>query len=163
MFGCKDRLSKNEPIFAALGSLDELNSWLGFCVVTARADKNKEIKNIIAKILITLQENLFIIQAQLAGAPKNISVQKINELEKTINNLATKIKPRKSFTIPGGSQLSALLDFARAMARRTERAVLTAQPKDEVKAYLNRLSSILYVLARRVNDLKKIKEQAPKY
>jgi cob(I)alamin adenosyltransferase len=56
-----------------------------------------------------------------------------------------------------------MLDVGRTLARRTERFVLAANPSDALKAFLNRLSSVMYILARRVNDLKHITETGPSY
>ncbi len=162
LFGSKDRVSKQDAIFAALGSLDELNCWLGFCATKAASDTETTILE-IKELLIRLQEHLFIIQAELAGADKKIELVQSEELESIINYIAPQLKERKSFTIPGGSELSASLDFGRALARRCERAVLAIEPSEHIKKYLNRLSSVLYVLARRVNDCKNINEQSPSY
>lgn len=163
LFGCSDRVSKQDPVFAALGSVDELNSWFGLCGVKALSDSETEIKSFVAETIISLQEDLFVMQAQLAGAPKEITPDNILRIETIINSLAEKIKPRTSFIIPGGSELSAMLDVARTMARRTERFVLAINPPDGIKGYLNRLSSICYVLARYVNDIKEIEEHGPSY
>jgi cob(I)alamin adenosyltransferase len=163
LFGSKDRISKQDPVFAALGSIDELNSWLGLCSVKAFEDSDAEINKHIFSILKSLQEKLFIIQAQLAGAEKEIRLEQVTELETTINAIAEILIPRKSFVVPGGSELSAMLDVGRTLARRTERFVLAANPSDALKAFLNRLSSVMYILARRVNDLKHITETGPSY
>lgn len=163
LFGSKERISKQDPVFAALGSIDELNSWIGLCSVKARQDADPEIKEKIFTILKSLQEKLFIVQAQLAGAEKQITAEHVAELETTINSIAEILIPRKSFVVPGGSELSAMLDVARTWARRAERFTLPTNPPDPLKAFLNRLSSIMYILARRTNDLKEIKEKGPAY
>lgn len=163
LFGSKDRVSKQDPVFAALGSIDELNSWIGLCAVKAKQDADLKINEEIFSILKSLQEKLFIVQAQLAGAEKQITADEVAQLETTINSIAEILIPRKSFVVPGGSELSAMLDVARTWARRAERFTLATEPSDPLKAFLNRLSSIMYILARRVNDLKEIEEKGPSY
>jgi cob(I)alamin adenosyltransferase len=154
--------SKSSPVTEALGMLDELNSLLGFIKVKARKKKH------LALLLEEAQNTLFIIQAELAGAAKKIRPSKVRVLEKTINEIEKKLPPLKTFCVPGGSELAALLDYARAVARRAERRAVAAQ-KTKARlgrpalAYLNRLSSLLYVLARLVNCESGIKERAPTY
>lgn len=161
-----ERISKTSPIFFALGNLDELNSWLGICKVKA---ENIEIANFDIKDLIhTIQENLFIIQAELAGANKTITKEKVVAVENVINNIENELPPIKSFFISGASEVASLLDYARSLSRRAERSVLQVSKSDQkisssTTAYLNRLSSILYALARLVNhELGKV-ENKPNY
>lgn len=159
----KSRIIKSDLIFEVLGSLDELNSWLGLCAVEA-----KNLPEII-EIIKNIQNQLFICQAYFAEAeiviPENLVIQS----EEIINKFSKLIKPRKSFVLSGGSKLSSLFDFARTLARKAERRVIqlqsnSQQPLDSlIPAYLNRLSSVLYVLARFANDLEKREEESPKY
>lgn len=161
LFGSKKRISKNTNIIEALGELDELNSLLGVC--RAKSKLNKKI----AAIVEDIQQNLFIIQAELAGAPKKISKEKIKKMEKTINEIEKKLPKITSFLIPGATENGAYLDFARAVSRRTERRVLTASrknlPSKESRIYLNRLSSLLYALARYTAVISRKKEKKPTY
>ena len=153
------KISKTDAIFEALGALDELNSHLGVCRTLA---KEEEIKN----ALLGAQENLFIIQAELGGAENmTLSEDKIKKLEQTIDEFGGFVGQITKFTIPGGNQLSARLDFARAMARLTERRAWTAKEKltPAARAYLNRLSSLLFVLARYVNKKTNAPEDHPSY
>lgn len=160
------RISKTSPIVLALGDLDELNSFLGICKIKT---ENIKIDNFNVKDLIqTIQENLFIIQAELAGADKTITQEKIIEVEDVINNIEKQLPEIKSFFIPGTSELASLLDYARSLSRRAERSVLEAanteqKISDSTKAYLNRLSSILYALARLVNYKLGKTENKPSY
>lgn len=159
-FGSKERFSKSGALAEALGSVDELNSWLGVCKV--KSEKRKA-KNIIEKI----QEDLFIIQAALAGADKKISRDKTIWAEEVINDIEKKLPPIKTFFLPGGSEEGALLDYARAVARAAERRVIALHEQkevsEEIRAYLNRLSSLLYALARSANAELGIVEKPPKY
>jgi len=163
LFEGKNRLSKGEQIFEVLGSLDELNSLLGLCSVEA-----KDYTSIFEEIKIE-QNNLFICQAFFAGAKVSVPPNLVSSLEKRLEIFSSKIKPRKSFVVPGGSRLSATLDIARTLARKAEREALRLPLKDRFKdseiiyIYLNRLSSFFYVLARYANDLAFEREVTPKY
>jgi len=161
LFQAKSRLLKSDLVFEVLGSLDELNSWLGLCA--AEAEEYIEIKKIIEYI----QNDLFICQAYFAQANTLIPDNFLSRLEEKIDRISPQLKERKNFVLSGGSRLSSLLDVARTLARKAERRVVDLNEKQKVKglvlAYLNRLSSLLYVLARWSNDLQGKEEQAPKY
>lgn len=171
-FGCKQRFSKKSVLIEALGSLDEINSLLGLCKVQAQihaeqTQNNAENNININKIIEEVQQNLFIIQAAIAGADKKITQEKISDLEKIIDNIEKELPPIKSFFLPGGTELSAYLDYARAVIRRTERRVVALSEMqkidNEIIVYLNRLSSLFYALARLVNSKSGIKETSPTY
>lgn len=143
------KISKAAPLFEALGALDELNSWLGFCNY---------------KKLQFVQETLFIAQAELGMHSKlRVTHAKTEELEKEIAKIDKIVPPIKKFIIPGGSELSAKLDFARALARRAERDAVRIKASPELLQYLNRLSSLLFAYARLTNFRLKKKEQNPSY
>lgn len=158
-----ERLSKISPTFEALGSVDELNSWLGICKVQAEKIKIKGFD--IRDIIHNIQESLFIVQAELGGAKHSLTKQKIVELESLIKDIEHELPVIGSFFIPGASELGSLLDYARSLSRRVERSVLKSEHKvsDPTKAYLNRLSSILYALARLVNHKLGKAEDKPNY
>lgn len=161
LFGSKSRLLKSDLVFEVLGSLDELNSWLGLCAVDA------EEYLMIQEIIQNTQNDLFICQAYFAQAETPIPETFLSRLEEKIDEISSQLKERKSFVLSGGTRLSSLLDIARTLARRSERRAVDLNEKQLVNhlilAYLNRLSSLLYVLARLANDLKEVEEQAPKY
>ena len=192
------RISKNSAITEALGSLDEINSFLGLCKVQAVHLGYKLGEVSLAEIIHNIQKNLFIIQAELAGAPKTITEDKVKELEEIVGSIEKELPPIKSFFISGGSSditkwqlggagLGAIFDIARAIARRAERRVIAvfdevSQPtllnsdskadsvkvsagnvSKQTKAYLNRLSSALYALARFSNHKVGIIEESPDY
>lgn len=158
-----ERLSKISPTFEALGSVDELNSFLGICKVMADKVKIKGFD--IHDIVHNIQESLFIIQAELGGAEHSLTNQKITELEGLIKKIEHELPIINNFFIPGASELGSLFDYARSLSRRTERNVLKSEHKisDSTKAYLNRLSSILYALARLVNHKLGKTEDKPSY
>lgn len=162
-FGCnQQRISKSSELPEALGALDELNAFLGFV-------KMRTTEAHIAEVLRDVQETLFIIQAEAAGADKNVSEKAVKDVEKMVNDIEKEIPPLKGFSIAGGTELSALLDVARTLARRAERRLIAAHeagvctPSPEMKAYLNRLSSLLFALARLANHLAGVAEENPRY
>lgn len=166
-FGCCQKFSKNSVFAEALGSIDEINSLLGVCKVKA-ADFNFKINgNAISEIIEKIQENLFIIQANIAGADKKISQENIRFLEEITDAIEKELPPIKSFFISGGLEIAALLDYSRSVSRRAERRVValseTKKIDGEILAYLNRLSSLLYALARFINFKSDIKENSPSY
>ena len=163
-FGCnQQRISKSSELPEALGALDELNAFLGFVKMRSTGEKR------ITDILLEAQETLFIIQAETAGADKRVGKESVENVETIVNAIEKEISPLKGFSIAGGTELSALLDVARTLARRAERrliAVEEAQVRElspETKAYMNRLSSLLFALARLANHLAGVPEENPRY
>lgn len=169
-FGCDQRISKSSLIAEALGSLDEINSFLGICKVQSKENNFKlENGNSFEETVHNIQQNLFIIQAELAGSEMTITEDKVKEVEEIVDNIEKQLPPIKSFFISGGSQLGAFFDTARTIARRAERRVVgvadeNSRPVGEfTKAYLNSLSSLIYALARLSNHLSGITEESPTY
>ncbi len=153
----KSKVSKTHPRITTLGAIDELNSILGVAVAFS-------ISKIIKKILTDIQNDLFIIQAEIAGATKKLNSERIKKLEKIIDSYSSKIKFGK-FIIPGGTKAGSLLHFSRALCRQTEIEIVKLFKKEKINPailkYLNRLSNLLYVLARWEN--RKTKEKSPTY
>lgn len=163
-FGCnQQRISKSSELPEALGSLDELNAFLGFVKMRSIAVPR------IANTLRDVQEKLFIIQAEVAGADKKVEENAVKDIEKIVNDIEKEIPKLKGFSIAGGTELSALLDVARTLARRAERRVTAVKEMKlreltpETMAYLNRLSSLLFALARLANYQAGVAEETPKY
>lgn len=165
LFGTRERFLKSNLVYDALGMLDELNSLLGIC--RARAGEQKGGKIDMAGEVVSAQKCLFIIQAELAGAPKTICQSHIDALEHTIESIEGSVENPHAFIIPGATELSALLDYARAVCRRAERAVISADRERPVSPatniYLNRLSSLLYALARYTAKWAGTDELSPEY
>ncbi len=159
------QVPKDAPVIEALGSLDELNAWLGVCkaVCTYKLPSHQHIGDFIT----AMQQDLFIIQAELAGAGKVIGMDKVNNLEKIIKDIEVELPRRNSFCLPGGTGLSAHLDYARTVARRAERKVVAYSKQhkvdDATRAYMNRISSALYAMARYVNLRNGYNEEEPTY
>ncbi len=175
-FGCDQRISKSGAVAEALGSLDEVNSFLGIVKVKAKGKKFKRMA--IPEIIHGVQECLFIIQAEVAGFPKELPKEKVTEMEIIINSIEKELPKITTFFISGGTELAGLFDFSRTLARRAERRVVAVSEKTGVSdtadmkhmkigkstlAYLNRLSSLLYAFARFSNFKSGIIESNPKY
>lgn len=170
-YGCNQKMSKSSAIAEALGSMDEINSFLGFCKVRSKdvgfkvRDEGPSFEHLIHSI----QQNLFIIQAELAGFPMTVEEKKVKDLEAIITDIEKQLPPITTFFISGGTELAATFDFARTMARRAERRVVAVKEEGKVVlgvyslAYMNRLSSILYALARLTNHKSAITEEPPTY
>jgi cob(I)alamin adenosyltransferase len=168
-FCCDQRCSKSSIIGEALGTLDEINSFLGICKAKVREHDFSVLDHKADEIVHTIQENLFIIQAQVAGADKKIKEGKVSEIEKIIDSIENSLSPIKSFLISGSTEISALFDFARTLARRAERRVIASSEEGvvvidkETLVYLNRLSSLLYALARFSAKDDGVEESKPQY
>ena len=163
-FGCdQQRISKSSELPEALGALDELNAFLGFVKMRA-ADAPR-----IASAIHDAQEALFSIQAEIAGADKHLNGRVVETVEAMINHIEKEIPPITGFSIAGGTELAALLDVARTIARRAERRLIGAvdakacSVADETRRYMNRLSSLLFALARLANHEAGIAEEKPRY
>ncbi len=169
IFGCDQRVSKSSKIVEALGALDELNSYLGVCKVKVKDSGFKVGEETFEEIVLKLQKDLFIIQAEVAGADKTISDDKITWLESIIAEIEMTLPPIHTFTISGETDLSSNFDFSRTLARRAERRVIgvveegTVKISEDTSVYLNRLSSLLYALARLSAHISGKKEGAPDY
>lgn len=170
-FGCDQRISKSSAVAEALGALDETNSFLGLVRAKAKNSSFKVKKNSVkySELILEVQQNLFIVQAEVAGATLFIEQEKITKIEKIVDEIEKVLPPIKSFFLSGATELSATFDFARTLARRAERRVVEAKEEgkitvsDSTLAYLNRLSSLLYALARISNHTKGAKEIKPDY
>ncbi len=180
-FGCNQRISKSSAITEALGSLDEINSFLGLVKVKSVGVifplESGDI--VLADTINRIQQDLFIIQAELAGADKTIAEEKVKWQEQIINDIEKALPPITTFFVSGGCELATLADISRTIARRAERRVVGVveeardiQPAlEEAKevvgkftlAYLNRLSSVLYATARIANHINGVVEESPKY
>jgi len=151
------RVAKTHPRVEAYGDVDELNAAIGL----ARAI---ELMPRVDEVLVPLQRDLFAIGALLATPDHdkmkkqlekaNIDDQRIRELEHAIDEGDQELEPLKAFIVPGGTPKAAALHVARTVCRRAERRVVALQG-DEIPAivvvYLNRLSDLLFTLARVAN------------
>ncbi len=167
--GKGERISKSSCLTEALGTVDELNSFLGLCKVRAKKFRWKVSDLSFQQIVNQAQQDLFIVQAELAGAKKTIKASKLGEIEDLVAEMERQMPPIKTFFVSGGTEEAALFDFARTLARRAEREVIRAvgvgeaEIGDNTRAYLNRLSTLFYAMARLINHLSGIKEEPPTY
>lgn len=161
--GSGQRVRKDHPRIEASGDMDELNAVLGL-VVASGIDKEA------SDLLRGVQNDLFDLGADLtvpatrssrAGSaskrqPLRVTPEYITSLEAAIDRHNASLSPLRSFVLPGGTSASAWLHLARTVCRRAERRLVALSRRDTVNAhaiiYLNRLSDLLFVLARRAND-----------
>jgi len=152
------RVSKDDPRVEAYGDVDELNASLGL----ARA---VELMPRIDEVLVPIQRDLFSLGALLATpdlekmhdhlAKAQIDDGRISELEHAIDDCDSELEPLRAFIVPGGTSKAAALHVARTVCRRAERRVIRLQREVEIPqivvVYLNRLSDLLFSLARVAN------------
>ncbi len=151
------RVSKDDLRVEAYGAVDELNAFLG---LARTAGLQKDLEALVAR----LQDELFVLGADLATPPgsavRDARVVRLKEgaaraLEPEIDRLDARLAPLKTFILPGGSPAGAALHVARTVCRRAERRLVTLARKEEVSegaiVYLNRLSDLLFVMARSAN------------
>jgi cob(I)alamin adenosyltransferase len=152
------RVPKDDPRVEAYGDVDELNAVIG----VARAI---EVMPRIDEVLVPVQRDLFAIGALLATPDREkmaqhlqkarIDEQRIAELEQAIDDADAELEPLRAFVLPGGSPKAAALHVARTVCRRAERRIVRLQHAVELPPlaviYLNRLSDLLFTLARLAN------------
>ncbi|MFA6519979.1 MAG: cob(I)yrinic acid a,c-diamide adenosyltransferase [Candidatus Paceibacterota bacterium] len=170
-FGCDQRISKSSLVAEALGSLDEANSFLG--LARARTDGDffeiEEQKINFTDVILEIQQNLFIVQAEVAGSTLTIEQEKVTKVESIVDGIEKILPPIKTFFISGSTKNGAVLDICRTLVRRAERRVIAAKEEGKIKvsdstlAYLNRLSSLAYALARLASHLQGKDEIKPTY
>lgn len=166
-------MSKSDFVFEVLGTIDELNCTLGYAKALAHKFKLslfvKNKRTSYGEILENFQQNLFCIQAELAGSSISGKEEKVTYLEDIIYEVETLLPPIKSFIVPGGGEAGAYLDLARTVARKTERMAVSLKDKSDRElsgpslVFLNRLSSALYALARFANYQEGRSEGKPSY
>jgi cob(I)alamin adenosyltransferase len=158
-----ERVPKNSLRVEAYGDVDELSSWIGY---TRSLLKDKEVD----EMLETVQRDLFLVCADLATRPEKGRPQKaaqvsdamVKRLEEAIDRLDAELPPLSTFIVPSGTNAATGLHVARTIARRAERRTVTLTQREDVNPqlvpYLNRLSSLLFALARIVNKRSGVEE-----
>jgi cob(I)alamin adenosyltransferase len=148
------RVAKDHLRVAAYGEVDELNSCVGIAAAATRQDDLRALLQRIQNTLFDLGAHLATPDAarrEKADIP-GASVEDIEELEGKIDQLEGELAPLKNFILPGGTEVAAALHLARTVCRRVERSAVALdrdEPLDErVLRYINRLSDLLFVLAR---------------
>jgi len=154
------RVWKSDQRIMSYGAVDELNSSLG---IALSLELDPEIKD----ILIKLQNDLFVVGSDLANP--NMSDEKIRTtpemitfLEQKIDLLEPQLEPLTSFILPGGTLLASILHLSRTISRRAETHVIALSQNEEINKdaaiYLNRLSDLMFILARAINHRKNISD-----
>lgn len=156
------RVKKSNPRIAAYGTVDELNAALGMIL---SSKLGKDVQNLLTKI----QNDLFVVGADLANPNlKNKSYRVTSEmvhfLEKEIDRLEEKLHKITFFILPGGDLTASQVHLARSICRRSEIDIVklseTEKINNESLIYINRLSDLLFVIARTINKRKKISDVA---
>jgi cob(I)alamin adenosyltransferase len=147
------RVRKDSDLPTAYGAVDEAQAVLG--LVRAEAGPGTELTNVI----VGIERDLYVLMAELATLPENrtkltpgttaVTAAMVDALEQQIDATSERFEPPTEFVVPGETKVAALLDLARTVARRAERhALVAAAPPSLVVTYLNRLSDLLWTLAR---------------
>ncbi len=157
------RISKDALQIEALGTVDELNAYIGYA--STMIDDNE-----VSDILVRIQNHLFSLGADLATPTSHTQSSQIRitsdfttEMENVIDMLSDELPPLTNFILPGGGDAGSVLHIARAVCRRSERCVVRLTQETDVNPEiircLNRLSDLLFVLARVVNHRSQMTEQ----
>ena len=144
-----ERIAKNHERMSAMGTVDELNSVIGLLICKLT---DPELETLFTAI----QHDLFNIGGEISMPGHSfINAEKIEHLENKIDHFNESVEPLKDFILPGGSEAASVCHMARAIARRAERDVVSLHQKEPVidttRQYLNRLSDLLFVVARIIN------------
>lgn len=156
------RISKSDLRIIAYGEVDEANSHIG--LIISNIEKNS-IFDDVKKILLNVQQDLFVLGAELANPntlkDDNMLVKRemISTIEKYIDNFESELAPISNFILPGGSIESSLLHMCRTVVRRAETSAVALAKEQkinqEILTYLNRISDLFFVLARLTNKRQK--------
>lgn len=147
--GDGSRTTKDSARIEAVGTIDELNSWIGLLLAELPVDEQ------LIEPLTDIQHRLFDLGGELAVPGfQLIQAEMVSDLEALCDQLNEKLPPLKEFILPGGSKAAGLCHMARAVARRAERIIVTLSKEetvgDDLKRYINRLSDVLFVMARQL-------------
>jgi cob(I)alamin adenosyltransferase len=140
------KLNKDDVCVEAIGAMDEINSFLGI-IYTQLADET------LKAMLDYIQRNLCRINSVLGNADVDFERHRVNAIEEMIQKLEKGLPPLSNFILSGSGLLSAHIQFARALARTAERRVGPLKVKNEnILPFLNRLSDLLFQMARKVDQ-----------
>jgi cob(I)alamin adenosyltransferase len=147
--GDGSRTTKDSARIEAVGTIDELNSWVGLLLAELPANEP------LIEPLTDIQHRLFDLGGELAVPGfQLIQAEMVSDLEALCDQLNEELPPLKEFILPGGSKSAGLCHMARAVARRAERMIVTLSKEesvgDDLKRYINRLSDVLFVMARQL-------------
>jgi len=147
--GDGSRTTKDSSRIEAVGTIDELNSWIGLLLAELPTDEP------LIEPLTDIQHRLFDLGGELAVPGfQLIQSNMVSDLEILCDQLNQELPPLKEFILPGGSKTAGVCHMARAVARRAERTIVTLSKEDTVgddlRQYINRLSDVLFVMARQL-------------
>jgi cob(I)alamin adenosyltransferase len=147
--GDGSRVAKDSPRIAAIGAVDELNSTIGVLLA-------ESLPGPIAECLTSVQHDLFDLGGELSIPGYHaMSNEHVERLETDVERFNADLAPLKEFVLPGGTRAAALAHGARPGCRRAERALVSAAATEAItdpsRIYLNRLSDLMFVLARALN------------
>ena len=147
--GDGSRTEKDSVRIEAVGTIDELNSWIGLLIADLSVDEP------LTESLTEIQHRLFDLGGELAVPGfQLINKEMVSDLEALCDQLNETLPPLKEFILPGGSKAAGLCHMARAVARRAERTIVTLAKEeavaDDLRRYINRLSDVLFVMARQL-------------
>ncbi len=161
------RIWKNNIRVETYGTVDELNSAIGVVIAEVQSSKFK-VQNYSLKLkveLVRIQNDLLEIGSNLANPASqqlNYLEIRVKEFEKFIDNMTERMPPLRNFILPGGGKAGSLLHFARTVSRRAERRIVALNELEKIDTYIimymNRLSDLLFTMARFVNFKEKKKE-----
>lgn len=151
--GDGQRVSKSDPRIAAIGEIDELNSWVGMLVEELLAEGDKFAG--VAEFLRQCQHRIFDLGGEVSiPGYAIVEAKHVDAIEVQLDALNADLPPLENFILPGGSRLIATLHLARSVCRRAERALVALAAQEDVSdegvRFLNRLSDYLFVAARHV-------------
>jgi cob(I)alamin adenosyltransferase len=156
--GDGSRVPKTHPRIAAYGGVDELNSVIGLAIAAGVPETWHTLLQRIQNDLFDLGADLCVPLVELPPAtpPLRMSTDQVAQLEAWIDEVNERLPPLTSFVLPGGNTAAAHLHWARTVCRRVELGVLHLAEQEplnpQATIYLNRLSDLLFVLARAAND-----------
>ena len=159
--GSGKRVPKDQPRIEAYGTVDELNSVIGLAIASGCAPEAATVLKRIQNDLFDLGADLCVPESPRRARPGRrgalrMTVTQCEYLERAIDRFNAPLAVLRSFVLPGGTPASAWLHLARTVARRAERRLVTLARRRRINRhaiiYLNRLSDLLFVMARRAND-----------
>ncbi len=156
------RVKKNDARVEAYGTIDEFNSILG----VARAVSRNEF---ISEIIRDIQNLLFVLGSDLAtpvdfenSKIRRIARDDVEMVERLIDKIESELVPLRNFILPGGTLLASILHYARTVCRRAERRIVSLSEKEKINEhvipFVNRLSDLLFVLARYANKIENVED-----
>ena len=154
------RVSKSSPRILAYGAIDEINAHIGFIL-------SNKIDDDLNKILTKIQNHLLVAGSDLSDLEMNsdknrVSPEMVEYLEKTIDQLENTLSPITNFILPGGHPIASLAHVTRTITRKAEILIISLSKQEKINEnclkYFNRLSDLLFVIARTINKRNEVKD-----